>query len=375
MSSATRKNFSTKNPQLKNAKSSSKFKVKQPKNNEQSKQEQRAKLTQQEKLSTVGKKLSTGDITNNSADNVIGDYQGVTWFDVDEHHAGQRIDNYLILRLKGVPKSRIYRLIREGQVRVNKKRVKAETRLEIGDQIRVAPIRYQQKHEQDVPVSDKMAQGLLKRIVYEDDGLLVVNKPSGLAVHGGSGVHFGLIEILRTALQKPYLELVHRIDRDTSGLVMVAKKRSTLKNLQDLLREHRIQKTYVALVKGEVVLNEQLIDAPLLRYELANGERRVRVSKDGKPSKTQWTVLQRFKGATLVQASPLSGRTHQIRVHGLSIGHPLLGDDKYGHQTETKIEAHRLCLHALRLQIPHYPIIETEIPEDIQQMMSALHQK
>lgn len=301
-----------------------------------------------------------------------GEYQGITWFEIDEHHAGQRIDNYLILRLKGVPKSRIYRLIREGQVRVNKKRVKAETRLEIGDQIRVAPIRFQQKTEQDVPVSDKMAQGLLQRIVYEDDGLLVVNKPSGLAVHGGSGVNFGLIEILRTALQKPYLELVHRIDRDTSGLVMIAKKRSSLKKLQDLLREHKIQKTYVALVKGEVALNEQLIDAPLLRYELANGERRVRVSKDGKPSQTHWTVLQRFKGATLVQASPLSGRTHQIRVHGLSIGHPLLGDDKYGHQTESTISAHRLYLHALRLEIPDYPVIETEMPEEFQKMMADL---
>lgn len=299
----------------------------------------------------------------------LDDYQGVTWFDVTEHQAGQRIDNFLINRLKGVPKSRIYRLIREAQVRVNKKRIKAEYRVEIGDQIRVAPIRYQQKTEQDVPVSEQMAQGLLQRIVYEDDGLLVINKPSGLAVHGGSGVNFGLIEIMRTALQKPYLELIHRIDRDTSGLVMIAKKRSVLKKLQDLLREHKIQKQYIALVKGEVALNQQLIDAPLLRYELANGERRVRVSKDGKPSQTQWKVLQRFKGATLVEASPLSGRTHQIRVHGLSIGHPLLGDDKYGHQTATKINAHRLCLHAIRLHIPEYPVIETDIPEDIQSII------
>ncbi|WP_269914462.1 RluA family pseudouridine synthase [Acinetobacter sp. HY1485] len=298
------------------------------------------------------------------------EWQSVTWFDVDEHQAGQRIDNFLFSRLKGVPKSRIYRLIRESQVRVNKKRIKAETRLNIGDQIRVAPIRYEQK--QDAPVSDQVAQGLLSRIVYEDEGLLVINKPSGIAVHGGSGVAYGLIEALRVATGKKYLELIHRIDRDTSGLVMISKKRSTLKHLQDLLREHKIQKTYAAIVKGQISLDEQRIDAPLLRYELANGERRVRVAKDGKPSQTIFKVAERFKQATLVHASPLSGRTHQIRVHGLSIGHPLVGDDKYGHQTPTKVQARRLCLHALRLQIPNYPIIEAPLPEDMQEVLVQL---
>ena len=298
------------------------------------------------------------------------EWQSVTWFDVDEHQAGQRIDNFLFSRLKGVPKSRIYRLIRESQVRVNKKRIKAETRLNIGDQIRVAPIRYEQK--QDAPVSDQVAQGLLSRIVYEDEGLLVVNKPSGIAVHGGSGVAYGLIEALRVATGKKYLELIHRIDRDTSGLVMISKKRSTLKHLQDLLREHKIQKTYAAIVKGQISLDEQRIDAPLLRYELANGERRVRVAKDGKPSQTIFKVAERFKQATLVHASPLSGRTHQIRVHGLSIGHPLVGDDKYGHQTPTKVQARRLCLHALRLQIPNYPTIEAPLPEDMQEVLVQL---
>jgi 23S rRNA pseudouridine955/2504/2580 synthase len=206
-------------------------------------------------------------------------WQSVTWFDVDEHQDGQRIDNFLFTRLKGVPKSRIYRLIREGQVRVNKKRIKAETRLNIGDQIRVAPIRYEQKDETAAPVSDSVAQSLLSRVVYEDEGLLVINKPSGIAVHGGSGVAYGLIEALRAATGKKYLELIHRIDRDTSGLVMISKKRSTLKLLQDLLREHKIQKTYAAIVKGQVSLDQQMIDAPLLRYELSNGERRVRVTK------------------------------------------------------------------------------------------------
>lgn len=303
-------------------------------------------------------------------------WQTVTWFDVTEHQEGQRIDNFLFSRLKGVPKSRIYRLIREGEVRINKKRVKAETKLNIGDQIRVAPIRYQQAdNEAQAPIGDKVAKGLLNRIVYEDEGLIVVNKPSGIAVHGGSGVAYGLIEALRQATGKKYLELIHRIDRDTSGLVMISKKRSTLKALQDDLREHRIQKTYAAIVKGVVTLDTQRIDAPLLRYELANGERRVRIAKEGKPSQTVWKVVERFKHATLVHASPLSGRTHQIRVHGLSIGHPLLGDDKYGHQMPfTDLTPKRLCLHAMRLEIPNYPVIETSLPEDMQSVVAQLRQ-
>ena len=157
---------------------------------------------------------------------------------------------------------------------------------------------------------------------------------------------------------------------------MISKKRSTLKLLQDLLREHKIQKTYAAIVKGQVSLDQQLIDAPLFRYELANGERRVRVSKEGKPSKTEWNVVERFKAVTLVHASPLSGRTHQIRVHGLSIGHPLIGDDKYGHSTAyAGPEARRLCLHAMRLQIPGYPTIEAPMPEDMQQVLNELRKQ
>ena len=301
-------------------------------------------------------------------------WQNVTWFEVDEHQDGQRIDNFLFSRLKGVPKSRIYRLIREGQVRVNKKRIKAETKLAIADQIRVAPIRYEQKDESAAPISDKVANGLLARVIYEDEGLMVVNKPSGIAVHGGSGVAYGLIEGLRAATGKKYLELIHRIDRDTSGLVMISKKRSVLKSLQDMLREHKIKKTYAAVVKGNVALDRQLIDAPLHRYELANGERRVCVSpKEGKESKTQWNVQERFMHATLVYASPLSGRTHQIRVHGLSIGHPLVGDEKYGHETGYNgPKPRRLCLHAMRLEIPGYAMIEAPLPEDMQSLGAQL---
>lgn len=304
------------------------------------------------------------------------DWQQVTWFVVTEYQDGQRLDNFLVTRLKGVPKTRIYRLIREGEVRVNKGRVRADTRLQVGDQVRVAPIRrHVHQVKTEAVISDTLAQGLAERIVYEDEGLIVLDKPSGIAVHGGSGVEFGVIEALRQALGKTYLELIHRIDRDTSGLLMISKKRSVLKKLQDHLRDGQIRKTYQAIVKGQVLLDKQRINAPLLRYELPNGERRVRVTADGKPSQTDWLVIERFAGATLVEASPLTGRTHQIRVHGLSIGHALLGDDKYGHEQVYKGTApRRLCLHAARLQIPDYPEIIAPLPDDMQAVLSQLRQ-
>lgn len=314
------------------------------------------------------------DQAENTNSDVAQDWQQVTWFVVTEYQDGQRLDNFLVTRLKGVPKTRIYRLIREGEVRVNKGRVRADTRLQIGDQVRVAPIRrHVHQTKTEAVISDTLAQGLAARIVYEDEGLIVLDKPSGIAVHGGSGVDFGVIEALRQALGKSYLELVHRIDRDTSGLLMISKKRSILKKLQDYLRDGQIKKTYQAIVKGQVLLDKQRINAPLLRYELPNGERRVRIASDGKPSQTDWVVIERFNGATLVEASPLTGRTHQIRVHGLSIGHALLGDDKYGHeQAYTAVTPRRLCLHAARLQIPDYPLISAELPEDMQSVLTQL---
>ncbi len=301
-------------------------------------------------------------------------WQQVSWFEIDEHQDGQRIDNYLFSRLKGVPKSRVYRLIREGEVRVNKGRVKADTRVKMGDQVRVAPIRrLTADASTEVKIGEELANHLLQRIVFEDEGLIVLDKPAGLAVHGGSGLAFGVIEAMRQALAKPYLELVHRIDKDTSGLLMISKKRSTLKLLQDYLRQGKIRKTYQALVKGNVLLDRQVIDAPLLRYELANGERRVRVSREGKPSQTQWQVVERFKHGTLVNASPLTGRTHQIRVHGLFIGHPLVGDDKYGHEVKWQGAApRRLCLHAIQLDIPGYTTIHAPLPDDMKNLIQQL---
>lgn len=314
--------------------------------------------------------------SESTAPDAAQDWQQVTWFVVTEYQDGQRLDNFLVTRLKGVPKTRIYRLIREGEVRVNKGRVRADTRLQVGDQVRVAPIRrHVHQVKTEAVISDTLAQGLAARIVYEDEGLIVLDKPSGIAVHGGSGVEFGVIEALRQALGKTYLELIHRIDRDTSGLLMISKKRSVLKKLQDHLRDGQIRKTYQAIVKGQVLLDKQRINAPLLRYELPNGERRVRVTADGKPSQTDWLVMERFAGATLVEASPLTGRTHQIRVHGLSIGHALLGDDKYGHEQVYKGTApRRLCLHAARLQIPDYPEIIAPLPDDMQAVLTELRQ-
>ncbi len=299
----------------------------------------------------------------------------VTWYTVDEDHDGQRLDNFLVTRLKGVPKTRIYRLIRESQVRINKGRVKADTRIKTGDLIRVAPIRMREIGAAPV-IGQELADSLRSRIVYEDDGLIVLNKPAGLAVHGGSGVDFGVIEAIRQTLGKPYLELVHRLDRETSGLLMIAKKRSTLKVLQDYLREGKIRKTYLAIVKGIVALDKQRVDVPLGKVELPSGERRVRVAADGKESQTDFVVVERFAHATLVEASPLTGRTHQIRVHGLSINHPLLGDDKYGHERAYHgAEARRLCLHAVRLTVPGYPLFETPQPDDFVVLIEKLRKE
>lgn len=313
-------------------------------------------------------------------------WQQVSWFDVSEHQAGQRLDNFLMTRLKGVPKSRIYRLIREGEVRVNKGRVKADTRVQTGDQVRVAPIRRSIGTAVVAEVSPQLAEGIKSRILWEGDGLIVLNKPAGMAVHGGSGVSIGIIEALRQAMDKPWLELVHRIDKDTSGLLMISTKSSVLKRLQDDFREGRIRKRYQAVLQGWVGLDKQRVDQPLLRYELPNQERRVKVSPEGKDSQTDFTVLERFRSkesgdrtrawaASWVQAAPLTGRTHQIRVHAQSLGHPLLGDEKYA-QTErwTGPRVRRLCLHAAELTVPGFGQLSAPLAEDIEALLEQLRQ-
>lgn len=277
---------------------------------------------------------------------------------IDEDQAGQRLDNFLIARLKGVPKSKIYNVIRKGEVRVNKGRVKPEYKLMAGDSVRVPPIRTAEAGT-EAKASHQMMSLLAKSILFEDDGLLVINKPPGLAVHGGSGITLGLIETLRQMRPEArHLELVHRLDRDTSGCIMVAKKRSYLRHLQAALREKSagaggITKVYQALVIGDWPKRVHQVNAPLLKAEVAGGERVVRVHPEGKPSLTEFKVLQRFEGFSLIEARPITGRTHQIRVHAQYAGCVLVGDEKYGNDEINEAMRgqgiKRLFLHASAL--------------------------
>lgn len=279
--------------------------------------------------------------------------QGVRRVVVDEDNHGQRVDNFLMAQIRDLPRSIVYRIIRKGEVRVNKGRVKPDTRLSTGDEVRIPPVTRKEKPEQVMPGS--RVQGVMQdAVVFENDQMLVVNKPSGIAVHGGSGLDFGLIEVLRAARpESKFLELVHRLDRDTSGLVMVAKKRSALRYLQDELRHKRIRKHYHALVAGDWPRSVKKVDQPLLRFELGTGERRVRVDNDGKESLTLFRCLESFDGYSLVQASPVTGRTHQIRVHSAWAGHPIAGDDKYMDDVSLRAfrsaGGQRLMLHARAL--------------------------
>jgi len=280
----------------------------------------------------------------------------VQFIEVTEDSEAQRIDNFLCARLKGVPRTRIYRIIRKGEVRVNKGRIKADYKLKPGDVVRVPPIRIAEPNE--LPQAGKgLKQAIEEAVLYEDDSLLVINKPSGLAVHGGSGIKLGLIETLRQLRpEAKFLELVHRLDRDTSGCVMVAKKRSMLRYLHDLLRTNGVTKHYQALVMGNWPTRKTKVDAPLQKNTLQSGERMVVASAEGKPSLTRYEVRQRFAGYTLVQAYPVSGRTHQIRVHCQFAGHSIAGDEKYTDEDDNKrlktMGLRRLFLHAESLEFP-----------------------
>ncbi|MDG6897661.1 23S rRNA pseudouridylate synthase [Actinobacillus delphinicola] len=277
---------------------------------------------------------------------------------ISEDESGQRIDNFLMTHLKGVPKSLVYRILRKGEVRVNKGRVKPEYKLQANDIIRVPPVRVSQKETPQISTKLNKVSQLEDCILYEDEVMLVINKPSGMAVHGGSGVNFGVIEALRALRpQARFLELVHRLDRDTSGILLVAKKRSALRNLHEQLREKRVQKDYLALVRGQWQSHVKSIQAPLLKNELASGERVVKVSEQGKPSETRFKIEERYQIATLVKASPVTGRTHQIRVHTLHAGHPIAMDPKYGDKEFDKKMAsfglNRLFLHAFEIVFFH----------------------
>ena len=290
--------------------------------------------------------------------------QNVRLLTIEAEHEGQRIDNFLRTQLKGVPKSLIYRILRKGEVRVNKKRIKPEYKLLAGDVIRVPPVRVAER-EQALPSArlDKV-QALDTAILYEDDALIVLNKPAGTAVHGGSGLSFGVIEGMRALRPEArFLELVHRLDRDTSGILLIAKKRSMLKSLHEQLRDKTMDKHYLALVRGQWQPHQKAVTAPLKKNVLASGERIVRVDKEGKPSETRYRIVRRYREATLVEASPVTGRTHQIRVHSLHAGHPIAGDDKYGDaQFDGKMHElglERLFLHACRIRFYHPRLEQT----------------
>ncbi|OBT32560.1 23S rRNA pseudouridine(955/2504/2580) synthase RluC [Vibrio splendidus] len=280
----------------------------------------------------------------------------VQFVDIDEDMAGQRIDNFLRNQLKNIPKSMIYRIVRKGEVRVNKKRIKAEYKLKAGDLVRIPPVTIEEKTEENVPSTklNKVSE-LEQCIIYEDDHMLILNKPSGTAVHGGSGLKFGAIEALRALRPDArFLELVHRIDRDTSGILLVAKKRSALRHLQAQFREKTVQKYYFALVMGEWKNSCKVVNAPLLKNEVNSI---VRVNPNGKASETRFKVLEKFQDATLVQASPITGRTHQIRVHAQYTGHPIAWDDRYGDRRfdayTGKVGLNRLFLHAANIKFIH----------------------
>lgn len=282
----------------------------------------------------------------------------VQFIDISDDEAGQRIDNFLLTKLKGVPKSMIYRIIRKGEVRVNKGRIKPEYKLVEGDQVRVPPVRVAER--ETAPVSAKLDKvaALANCILFEDDVLLVLNKPSGTAVHGGSGLSFGVIEGLRALRPEArFLELVHRLDRDTSGILLVAKKRSALRALHEQLRLKQMQKDYLALVRGNWQSHMKVVQAPLLKNILQSGKRVVKVNSEGKPSETRFKVEERFDNATLIKASPVTGRTHQIRVHTLYAGHPIAFDDRYGDkQFDSQLAGtglNRLFLHASALKFTH----------------------
>ena len=288
---------------------------------------------------------------------------------VDDDSAGQRLDNYLMRHLKGVPKTHVYRIIRSGEVRVNKGRVGADARVQAGDLVRLPPVRVSERvaeKAQDMAAAALAAPARKFVVLFEDDHLLAIDKPAGVAVHGGSGVSFGVIEQLRMARpQAPFLELVHRLDRETSGILLLAKKRSALRQLQDQFRERETGKIYLALVVGQWPANRKVLDKSLHKYLLPDGERRVRVvAKDDPNAMTALTLVKirhSGDGFSLLEVTIRTGRTHQIRVHLASEGFPIAGDDKYGdfelnkslQRASATPPLKRMFLHAWRLQFNH----------------------
>lgn len=311
----------------------------------------------------------------------------VTYVRIGEDADGQRLDNFLFRLARGVPKGHVYRVIRAGEVRVSRRRAKAETKLALGDVVRIPPMRVAERKAGDAPAAP-LVEGQLP-VLHEDRHLLVVLKPAGIAAHGGSGISHGLIERLRaTRPEEPFLELCHRLDKETSGAIVIAKTRKALVRMHDLMKEGGIEKHYKLLVKGDWVNERRHVKAPLERYLLPSGERRVRVSPLGMSAHTIFTVLKRFGVVTYLDAELKTGRTHQIRVHALSEGFPLAGDDKYGDFAFNRELAkgllgaplRRMFLHAWHLKFTH-PVtnepldITAPLTDELEAVLRALEEK
>ena len=301
---------------------------------------------------------------------------------VPDDRAGQRLDNFLLGQLKGAPRSLVYKLVRSGQVRVNGGRAKADRKLEAGDEVRIPPLRLPEAGERGTPAKG-LLDAMAASIVFEDDWLLAVDKPSGVASHGGSGISFGVIETLRALRPDQSLELVHRLDRDTSGVLVVAKKRAALTELQALMRtEGGISKRYLALLVGRMPDGVMSVDAPLHVGLRQGGERHVQVNAAGKASLSHFRALERRGGHSYCEVRIATGRTHQIRAHALHIGHPVAGDDKYGdadtnQRLRTQAGLKRLFLHAASLEFaldqgrrPY--VVNAPLPADLSDVLDRL---
>ena len=318
---------------------------------------------------------SDGKGSTSAADNNLKALQQagdprVRWIEVGEEEAGQRIDNYLLARLKGVPKSHVYRILRSGEVRINSKRAEASQKVVAGDRIRIPPVRVAER-EEDVP-----APHFRMPVLFEDDALLALDKPSGIAVHGGSGVAHGVIESLRSMRPEArFLELVHRLDRETSGVLLIAKKRASLVALHEMMRERDMDKRYLVGVNGRFRNEMQRVRLPLSKRTTAGGEKRVSVAEDGQEAETVFRRVERGELFSLLEAELLTGRTHQIRVHLAHLKHPVLGDDKYGdfelNKALRRQGLKRMFLHAASLAFAH-PIsgealrLESPLPADLE---------
>jgi 23S rRNA pseudouridine955/2504/2580 synthase len=283
---------------------------------------------------------------------------GVRHLEVPPAHAGQRLDNFLLRELKGAPKSLVYRILRKGEVRLNGGRARPDCRLQTGDVVRVPPVRLGERDERPFRPPPGLAERLRSAVLYEDRDVLVLDKPAGLAVHKGSGLDYGVIEILRVLRpEEPFLELVHRLDRETSGCLALARTPAALRWIQEAFRAGRVEKRYLALARGYWNHGPREVNQPLRRNVLRGGERMVEVLDDGKPAQTRFRPVSLHKPASLLEVAITTGRTHQIRVHAAHVGHPLAGDEKYGDAAFNRLMAEqyglrRLFLHAHSLDLP-----------------------